>query len=154
MSYESTVADKCLISILFDTFSKSNTNFMKSNQPSTSHCTNNYDHDFDVNLNGSLTIVLYPIMLSKPANHISFATRSISTQLLSWFDNDELAVLPENYWPPLPYYMQYNLDKCLQKLSFNCSVWKCMLLISMPRVTFSSKLCLIISVVLWKQWNI
>lgn len=97
MSYESTVAGKCLISILFDTFNKSNTNFMKSNQPSTSHCTNTCDHDFDVNLNGSLTMALYPIMLSKPANQISFATRSITTQLLSWFDNDKLAVLPENH---------------------------------------------------------
>ena len=86
---------KCLSSILFDTFNKSNNNFMTSKQPSTSHCTNTYDHDFDVNLNGSLTMVLYPIMLRKPANHISFATRSISTQLLSWFDNDELAVLPK-----------------------------------------------------------
>ena len=92
-------------------------------------------------------LAFYRAMLSAPANHIQFGTMQIFVPLLSWLDSKLLALLLK-ITQYLKYHVQYNVSMCHKiseissslKLSFNCSICKCILLIYKPGLTYSSKL--------------
>ena len=88
------------------------------------------------------------MMLGAPANHIEFGKIQIFVQLLSWLDSKVLALLLKITQHLFEYHIQYNVSMChkiseyifLLKLSCNCSVCKCILLIYKRGMTYSSKL--------------